>query len=155
MSETLILGAAGEAHHVEARPTSTAQTATLDMWLLHLPYAAPSVYLLAVVHLRPIPGEKPAVLRIENAEHEIAVYALDPSFDPHPEDQNTWVTTSPAMVVVQVAGLNDDQAVTLATSVAGALAGGVLPVDPRQWRDGSLVWDQAVTAMKALIEGQT
>lgn len=99
-------------------------TATLAQWLLTVPAAHPvwHSYALAVVHLRDIPGVKPAVKQTPDATHEVILFALNPEKDlPDPDDGRFRpALLTPANLVEQVQALTDEQAVAIAEGLARA-----------------------------------
>lgn len=144
MPETLdfIVGPAGEAHLADVRPRSTAETACLATWILRIPNQSPlsDMFMLSVIHLRRIPGEAEPVVFYEGAEHEIAIYALDPGRPPRIDDQATWVGILPGLAQIQFAGVTDDDARSVARLAAKAVTRGVLPIDPCLVRGGGDLW---------------
>lgn len=105
-------------------------------------------WLMAVIHLRPIPGVRPALLHRPDASHEFMWAALDPGKCPPTgidgEPQPGTVMT-PLDLVHQVAGITDEQAGRiLADCVRGVVGFGASPdSDLRQWwktmLDGTVV----------------
>lgn len=59
---------------------ATSGDATLASWLIEAPNAHPfwHSYWLALIHLRPDPGDVPPKLYLPDATHELWLYALDP-----------------------------------------------------------------------------
>lgn len=108
------------------------QQATVTSWFLDCPAQSPawSHYLLSIIHLRPIPGVRPAVIREPHATHEVMVIALDPRGNPHPEDTETWRFLTPVNVCEQVQLPSDADAVELAADCARAVVNGVLWAEP-------------------------
>lgn len=62
-----------------ADPRASAD-AVLAHWLIEAPWAHPAwhSYSLILVHLRPIPDNRPTVFYLPGASHEMWLYALDP-----------------------------------------------------------------------------
>jgi hypothetical protein len=52
----------------------------IDQWVVEAPWAHPvwHSYLLVLIHLRPIPGMPPPKMYLQDATHEMWLYALDP-----------------------------------------------------------------------------
>jgi hypothetical protein len=126
-------GPAGTAQEVTAtklrRPD---EAATVAAWFLHCPgqSAAWDRYMLYVIHLRPIPGVKPAVVHVPHATHEVVLVALDPERNPVPAKPKTWSFLHPLNVVDQVTVPSDDAAQSLARDCAQAVVDGRLPAEP-------------------------
>jgi hypothetical protein len=62
--------------------------ATVCGWIVHAPWAHPfwHSYSIFAVHLRPIPGVKPATIHLEGATHEVLLHALDPEWKKDPKE---------------------------------------------------------------------
>lgn len=105
---------------------------TVAVWYLHCPGQSPAWdrYILAVVHLRPIPGVRPAVVNVPHATHEVLVHALDPQRMPTALDPATWAPLRPLNVVEQLQLPDDDAAREVAALAARAVVDGVLPAEP-------------------------
>lgn len=106
-------GTAIELHPVELdRPD---QAATLATWWLECPGQSPawSHYVLSIIHLRPIPGVKPAHVRVPGATHEVMLLALDPAKEPRPDDTATWSFLRPHNLMEQVQLPGDTEAVEM------------------------------------------
>lgn len=57
--------------------------ASLDIWVIEVPGAHPAwhSYLLALYHLRPVATPQATLFYLEDATHEITLFALDPDCD--------------------------------------------------------------------------
>ena len=93
--------------------------ATLGQWLLTVPGAHPvwHSYALGVIHLRDIPGVRPAHKQYPEAEHELLLLALDPEKPlPDPDDVANFKPAylTPLNLVEQFHGVTDEQAVEIA-----------------------------------------
>ena len=77
---------------------------TVAMWFLDCPGQSPAWrhYHLAIIHLRPIEGVKPAVITEEGATHEVILAAMDPAKNPSPTDIETWSHLRPLNFVGQL-----------------------------------------------------
>jgi hypothetical protein len=134
-----ISGAAGSGEVITAPPVRPDQDATLRAWLLEIPRASPAWrhYLLAVVHLRPIDGVRPANKQYPEAEYELMVVALNPDKNPRADDLQTLQHLTPINVVEQFHGVDDEQARQICDAAARAVVGGTLPAEPdgagRDW----------------------
>jgi hypothetical protein len=71
------------AEEVEAE----AMAAMVHMWILHVPWAHPAweYYVASLIHLRDVPGWRPAIKHSINATHEFTLLAVSPR---HPPMQN-------------------------------------------------------------------
>lgn len=131
---TMFSGPAGSAVEVVMRgkPDRPDWEATLAVWFIDCPGQSPAWrhYLLSIIHLRPIEGVKPAIIRFPHATHEVLVAALDPTKNPRPLKPKSWSLLRPINVMEQVQLDNDDQARQLARDAAWATANGVLPAEP-------------------------
>lgn len=107
-------------------------TATLATWLLDVPGQSPAwtYYVISVIHLRPIPGVRPADIRVPGATHELLLIALDPAGGHDPADCSDWRYLTPVNAVEQLELPNDSSAVELAELAAKAVLAGVLPAEP-------------------------
>lgn len=130
--------------------TRPEQAGTLASWLVTAPgqSSITSDFLVAVVHLRPIPGAPPAPIRVEGATHEILVMALDPSARPRHDDQSTLVSFTPSNVQMQWGGLDDAGAVDVTALLVAAVCDGWVQVEPPMLGDQSL-WERA---LRGLVE---
>jgi len=129
------IGSAGKAIEILSewepgdKPDFKAQLAS---WLLECPgqSAAWRHYHLAVIHLRPIEGVKPADIRREGATHEIMLVALDSEKNPVADDASTWRWLSPVNLVEQIIGVNDEDAVDIAQAAVRKILQGQLWAEP-------------------------
>jgi hypothetical protein len=105
---------------------------TVATWFLRVPEQSPGWdrYLLSVVHLRPIDGVRPAVVRVPHATHEVLLLALDPAVDPQPTDVESWRFLRPVNVCEQIELPHDDAARVLLGLAARAVVAGVLWAEP-------------------------
>ena len=60
--------------------------ATLALWIVEAPWAHPfwHSYMISLVHLRPMADERPTVVHLEGATHEMLVYAMNPDVSRRP-----------------------------------------------------------------------
>lgn len=105
---------------------------TVGTWFLDCPGQSPAWrhYVLACIHLRPIEGVKPAVIRVPRATHEVFLYALDRDADPTPTDATSWRRLTPINVMEQIELPDDGAAAHLLERCAQAVVAGVLPAEP-------------------------
>ena len=114
---------------------------TLCLYLLNCPWAHPfwSWYHISGIHLRDIPGVKPANKQFPEAEHEIQILSLNPKTQHDPdklatgEQQLDFLT--PMDLCHQVAGLTDDQFKQLVQIVVMTIVDGHAGPDSdyREW----------------------
>ena len=129
------VGAAGRAteilHTLESSDKADV-SATLGAWFLQCPGQSPAWqhYHLSIIHLRPIDGVKPAVIKREGATHEIMLAALDPKDNPVPDDICSWHWLSPLNFVGQLELPSDENAKTVLEILAHAVADGFLWAEP-------------------------
>lgn len=73
-----------------ARKVAAESDATLDIWIVEAPWAHPAwhSYGIVLIHLRPMPDNRPTKIYLAGATHEMWVYALDPR-----EDRNVMLRT--------------------------------------------------------------
>lgn len=129
-------GATGAAWEV---PNPTAEvlairpdwTGCLGTWVVH-PAVTPMPwhhYVVSVIHLRPIPGVRPAHIRRPGATHEMIIVALDPSAAPMPltpmTDPDAYAGShlSPPNLTHQLVGATDEQARWLLRTLVDAIVG--------------------------------
>ena len=117
----VLTGPAGSAIEViPAEHDHPDTTATVASWYLTCPRQSPAWvdYMLAIVHLRPIPGQsQEPQITVEGATHEVLIVALDPTTDPTPHAPERWRYLHPLNVVEQIV-LPDDQAAAYVAIVA-------------------------------------
>ena len=128
-------GPAGRAQEVIVRPEKSDpidQNGTVGAWFLTCPKQSPfwDHYLLAAVHLRPIPGGRPIQLKRPGATHEITLVALDPTYAPQPEVLATWNFLTPLNFNDQVILPGDIACLALLDDLAKAVTNGVLWAEP-------------------------
>lgn len=87
-------------------------------------------YLLSCIHLRPIDGVQPAVVKIPHATHEVMLLALNPAAKPTPTDPRSWQHLTPANLMEQVELPDDDAARHLLHDAAQAVVDGILWAEP-------------------------
>lgn len=99
--------------------------ATLATWVLTIPEAHPAwhSYVLSLIHLRDIPGGRPAQKEFPEATHEVLLFALDPG-EPLPDidagDRFRPAMLSPVNLIEQFTAESDAQAVSIAEGLARA-----------------------------------
>jgi hypothetical protein len=130
-----VVGAAGRATEIvieleESDPPDVA--GTVAAYFFDCPGQSPAWrhYHMSVIHLRPIPGVKPATVERAGATHEVMLFALDPAKRPAPDDMSTWSYLRPTNFVGQLRLEDDDEARTVARLLARAIAEGALWAEP-------------------------
>lgn len=156
-----IQGRLGTAELFRRAPESTDETATLVSWLVSLPHTGLpwGQWMLCVVHLREIPGERECYHQYEGSEYELMLMALDPT---HPatvgtlEDPDTPIVflTPPSGVFQFHNGGRDDLAISMCAEVAGALVSGVLPPEPAGDPGATMWWRQCIAGTAAHDRGE-
>ncbi len=131
MSESEIRGLAGIAQRVTGPSLRPDQEASIASWLLKCPgQALWSDYLVGVIHLRDLPGVAPANKMAQNMTHEILVVALDPKFQPRPDDLETFHHLLPANYGQQFEVASDEQAISICRWLVEAFVEGRYRVEP-------------------------
>ncbi len=108
--------------------------AFLGAYLVHAPRAHPVIkyYTVHLIHLRDIPGVKPAMKNYPEAEHEFMIFGLDPERPvPDPDD---WISSPTPLlrspeVLEQFHGLSDAQAGRVLVEAIQAIVEGRLSPD--------------------------
>lgn len=124
-------GSAAEVLYGE-QPPRPDWKATVAMWFLTCPGQSPlwEHYMMYMIHLRPIWGVAPAIVRVPRATHEVMLLALDPERHPSPTNNETWAWLRPINVQEQIQLPDDDAARALAEQAAEAIVNGILPAEP-------------------------
>lgn len=138
-----LTGPGGEAWRITLRPQTPAETGGVAVWLVHAPHAHAfwSYYAMSVVHLRPIPGVKPAHRVHDDVTHELLVLALDPGYaPPDPMDWRDMHYLTPADVVEQFQVPDDTAATRLLEAAVRTCCRGVVSPDQdyRSWWRGAI-----------------
>jgi hypothetical protein len=104
---------------------------TLAHFLVQAPgaHAFWSEWWISIMHLRDIPGVRPAVLQFAGAEHEILCVAQDPALKADPDDPNTARLLMPIDWSVQFRGCSDRLAIEVGTAVIRAIMSGTVSPD--------------------------
>jgi hypothetical protein len=103
-------------------------------WLVNAPGAHPlwQWWVVALIHLRPIEGVRPAHKRYPEAEHEFIIFSIDPESCPEPDPEKAaegYPHLVPIDVVEQFHGVGDHDAKRICESAVRAIVGGVLSPD--------------------------
>lgn len=138
-----IAGRAWKIPHPKDGPPDWA--ATISVYLLNVPGAHPfwSFWALSVIHLRPIPGVRPAVITTPNASHEFMIVSIDPDWKPDEIVDDLGFSKglpflTPVDVVQQFIVGNDEQAAALAELCVRTVCDGHLSPDQdyrRAWKE--------------------
>lgn len=158
-----IAGPLGDAEPFRRPPASTDETATLASWLVTIPEGSRwnewpwNQWILCVIHLREIPGERIPRHQYEGSEYEILLMALDPSFPATVETiehEPIHYLTPPSGVFQFHNGGRDDLAVSLTQAVAEGLVHGVLPFEPAGNLGATIWWRQCIAGTAAHDRGE-
>jgi hypothetical protein len=132
----ILTGRVGRARQVPLAnpPLRPEWAATVAAWLCDLPGWSPAWrhYLISVVHLRDIPGVRPALRKYPSAEYEFIVGALDPAQPPNfeAEDPLPFNFLSPLNVVEQFHDMDDAAAAALVRAVVEHAIRGEVILEP-------------------------
>ncbi len=99
-----IKGQFAEAWQCKLEPKNEDQTATLVAYIIKMPDAHPfwDHWFIAMIHLRDIPGARPATKKYPEAEYELIIYALDPRKNPVEIDPDNLPDPMPMLHPVDV-----------------------------------------------------
>lgn len=120
-------------------------TACLGSWLVNVPGAHPwwSHWLVSVIHLRDIPGVKPAFKKYPDAGFEFAIYSINPDKCPQPDPDdiaNGFPLLTPVDVQEQFHGVSDRDAWRIAQSGIEAMVHGRISPD----QDFRPMWNRLI-----------
>jgi hypothetical protein len=106
--------------------------ASIGTWFIYAPGQSPAWrhYGLSAIHLRPIDGVKPPVIREAGATHEFMLLAMDPRTNPVPHDPQSWSFLRPLNLIEQVALINDAAALRILDMCALEVTKGRLWAEP-------------------------
>lgn len=122
-------------------------------WFIDAPgqSAAWRHYMLSAVHLRPIAGVKPAVVRRPGATHEFMLLAMDPGKHPVALQPSSWSYLTPQNLAEQMICGSDAVATKLLACCAAEMVQGVLWAEPplsgqfEPWRAYLEYWSSALS----------
>lgn len=119
--------------------------AHLAGWILHCPGAHLmwSYWHVGLVHLRDLPGVKPAKKTYKEAEHELFVFAINPEAGDVDPDAGPWPHLEPFDHVVQFHGVNDVQAVHVIERMLSLVMSGEISPD----QDYRQIWRATIPAI--------
>ncbi len=108
--------------------------ATLAHWIVEAPWAHPGwhSYSIVLVHLRPMADDRPTTFYLDDATHEMWVFALDPEMDRNPIILTGIVAGSwlqPKNFAAQFIEINDDLALIRIRQAVQAICDGTLSPD--------------------------
>jgi hypothetical protein len=129
-------------------------TSGIGNWFIDAPGQSPAWrhYMLSAVHLRPIDGVKPAMLKEPGMTHEFMLMAMDPEKKPDPQNPETWSYLRPHNLAEQVTVHNDATASKLLDLCATTVAEGRLWAEPalsgqvEPWRSFLRHWAKELSA---------
>lgn len=122
------------AWRMQVTPRRPDHQASIAAWLINGPYHPFwRWWQLAIVHLRPIEGVKPAAIHRDGASHEIMILSIDPNHPPDIDEleqgEGHLRYLTPPDLVHQVVGLTDEQACELVDLMIGPILDGQLSPD--------------------------
>lgn len=145
MHEPDIQGPFGRAWSLSHKSDVPDHTACLGNWLVNVPGAHPfwEYWLIVVIHLRDIPGVKPAYKKYPEAEFEFSIHSIDPERCPSPDPDGGvgFPILSPVDVVEQFHGISDRDARRVAEAGVTAIVNGQVSPD----QDFRSLWGMLIT----------
>lgn len=124
-------------------------SASLGSWLLNIPGAHLlwEYWIVGVVHLRAIPGGRPAKKHYPEAEYEFIIASINPEACPKPDPESTigYPCLTPVDVVYQFHGVNDRDALRIGELAIKAMVDGRISPD----QDFRSAWDRVLDATVA------
>ena len=149
-----LTGIGGLAWQIADNRTTPDHAGSLGGWLVYVPGAHPwwHTWALVLVHLRDIPGVKPAKKSYPEAEYEFLSIALQPDSTPDPDHpENGFKYLTPFDVVEQFHGVTDGQASRILEGAVRAILGGHVSPDT----DYRSVWRALIAStVKHFQEGK-
>lgn len=131
MREPDVIGNVARAWRVPKPPDAPKdQDATVAAWLIEGPFhPAWQHWLMSVVHLREIPGVKPAVKRYPEAAYEFLIASLHADGGHDPDQPQGWLWLQPLDVCEQFHGMGDGEAADMLRVFVGAVCDGIASPD--------------------------
>ena len=140
MREPTLSSPAGKAWLLESKSPVPDHQACLTAWLINVPRAHPfwQWWTVNMIHLRDIPGVRPAHKQYASAEYEFMIAAINPEQCPNPDPDKVdegYPFLHPLDVTEQFDGVSDAEAVRICEgAVRTILAGEISPdQDYRSW----------------------
>jgi hypothetical protein len=128
--------------------------ACLAGWLVDRPGAHPwwHNYIVAVVHLRDVPGVGAAKKQYPEAAYEFQIVTVNPEECPVPDpDAGHWPFLIPPDVIHQFHGVKDEDAVRICELAVSAIADGLLSPDS----DFRSAWKASLeTTVRHFVDGR-
>ena len=120
--------------------------ACLGSWLLNVPGAHPfwEYWLVTIIHLRDIPGSRPAIKHYAEAEYEFGINSINPEECPAPDPDNVregYPLLQPSDVVEQFHGISDRDALRVAEAGVRAMVHGRISPD----QDFRSMWSRLIS----------
>jgi hypothetical protein len=135
MSDPTLTGPAGRAWLITKESDVLAHQASLASWIVNVPGAHPfwSYWMVAVCHLRDIPGVKPAIKQYPSAEYEFLIASIDPERCPDPTTEQALAEGLPLLSPIDVAeqfhGVKDQDAFRVCEAAIRAIVNGQVSPD--------------------------
>ncbi len=157
MPDPTLTGTSGQAWHIPNDNVDPSQRAGLASWIVHIPGAHPfwSNWMVAVVHLRDVPGATPAKRNYPEAEYEFLILTINPEEHPTPTVEEALSKglhfLHPVDVCEQFHGVTDQDAVRICESAVRASLNGRISPD----QDFRPIWRAAIQeTVKHFREGK-
>jgi hypothetical protein len=135
-----------KAWYIENKSGVADHQATLAMWLVNAPWAHPfwSWWNIGLLHLRDIPGVKPAHKKYPEAEFEFIILSIDPDWTPIDDAselaKNGIPFLHPPDVIEQFHGVSDHDARRITEAAVRAVCAGHISPD----QDYRSVWHTTI-----------
>lgn len=146
MTEPTLTGPAGRAWLIPNKSNVLDHQAGLASWIVNVPgaHAFWAHWMVAVCHLRDIPGARPAVKKYPEAEYEFVIASINPELCPNPTPesalQDGLQLLSPMDVVEQFHGVSDHDAIRVCEGAIRAIMAGHMSPD----QDYRPIWREAI-----------
>lgn len=147
-------GVGGRAWRLNIKPTTKAHEATLAVWLIEGPHHPIwRWHTIHAVHLRDIPGVRPASKHYSDAEYEIGINSVDPEFEVDVDSIEAGVSTlkflRPTDLVHQFHGVTDVEAANITLDMTTTILIGKASPDV----DFSSFWGRFIDDRAFLLSG--
>jgi hypothetical protein len=146
MRDPDVKGPFGRAWVLNTKTEVPEHQACLGSWLVRVPGAHPfwEHWLVSIIHLRDIPGVRPAHKRYPEAEFEFGIYSINPERCPEPDPDQAvtpgYPLLEPPDVIEQFHGISDRDAFRVAEAGISAILNGRISPD----QDFRAMWKRLI-----------